>query len=60
MTRRVFVEFGAYGDIGDFEITEDMMEADISAEAWDIVKEFVIGEGYSYRIEEDEDEDEDW
>ena len=53
--RRVIVEFGAYGDIGDFEITEDMTEEDISAEAWNIVEEFVAGEGYSYRIEDDED-----
>lgn len=54
--KRVVVQFGAYGDIADFEITENVTEDDINSEAWDLVEEFASTE-WSWRIEEDEDED---
>ena len=35
-----FVEFGAYGAIGDFEIDENMTQQDINDICWEIVEEF--------------------
>ena len=51
---RVYVEFGSYGIIDDFEVTQDMTEDDINQTAWEIVKEFACTE-WSYYIENDEE-----
>lgn len=52
--KRVTVEFGAYGDVADFEIEDDATEDSISSEAWALLEEFVSME-WNYRIE-DKDE----
>lgn len=50
-----FVEFGAYGAIGDFECNE-MTEEEIHEEAAQILDEFVIGEGFNIVIVENEED----
>lgn len=52
--KHVIVEFGAYGDIDDFEIDDNVTEEAIASEAWNCVEEFASME-WSFRIE-DEDE----
>lgn len=50
--KRVIIEFGAYGDVADFEIEDDATEDAISSEAWTLLEEFVSME-WSYRIEDE-------
>ncbi len=50
--KRVIVEFGAYGDIADFEVEDDATEEAISSTAWDLLEEFASTE-WSYRIEDE-------
>ena len=53
--KRVIVEFGAYGDIADFEIEDDVTEDTISSEAWAALEEFISME-WSYRIENENEQ----
>ena len=50
-----FVEFGAYGAIGDFEYTDDMSEEQMYETIDEIVQEFVSTE-VGYTIVEDGEE----
>lgn len=52
---RIYVEFGCYGAIGDFEC-DNMTEEEISEACNEILWDFVISEGYNaVRVEDDED-----
>lgn len=50
---RVYVEFGCYGTIGDFEC-DDMTEEEISETCDEILWDFVNSEGYTWTIVEEE------
>lgn len=50
-----FVEFGAYGTIGDFEIEEGMTEEQIIETVDDITNEFVASEVGWVIVENEED-----
>ena len=50
--KHVIVEFGAYGDIADFEIEDDATEEVISSEVWNYIEEFASME-WSFRIEDE-------
>lgn len=54
MSRKCIVKVIGYGDIDEFEITEDMMEEDVAAAAWEYGKEF-LSTIIDWQIEEDDE-----
>ena len=50
-----YVDFGAYGIIDEFEVTENMTEEEITAMVEECVKEFASSE-VGWTIEDNEDE----
>lgn len=52
---RIYIEFGCYGAIGDFEC-DDMTEEEITEVCNEIFWDFVNGEGYTIiRVEDGEE-----
>lgn len=49
--RHIIVEFGAYGDVADFEVEDTATEDEICVTAWEYVTEFASME-WSFREEE--------
>lgn len=52
---RIYVEFGAYGAIGDFEVEEGMTQEEMCNTAWEITEEFAANEMTMVYVGDDEE-----